>query len=359
MVLQLTGVANAILKNIKTIAGMNDPQTKITPVGYLRMLLENNAMVHVNNLPEVQAGKNVDIDVRYMQRGIESEVSDKDNCDTDVTPAWKSTKIGKPKYNKISIFISDEDMATYSLAADDPVQLGDKAVSVSRALYETVMTHVNALLQKIDGNLVAEQATKWGVNAATGNSNATQIKLTEDITMTDGIVKLVLDSETNEVNDQLLICGNGLVRAFDIYNSMKTGVDNKGFGALNLRTYADPKTTGSWGVNHFGVFAKGTVGFVDICKYRKNSGERGTSHFFTMPMPVLLNGQIIPIDFDCQLKYADCPVYDDNGDKVGDRGWLLTISKTYGLFNLPSDCFKAGDPLAGVNGSFHYVVNNA
>lgn len=357
MKLELTGVANAILKNISAIAGLNDPQLKVSPVGFLLMLLENNAMVNVNNLPELQAGKDVEIDVRYMQRGIESEVSSVDNCETDVTPSWKSTKIGRPYYNKITIFISDEDMASYSLAADNPASLGGKAPAISRALYETVMTHVGALLQKIDSTLVTAQASKWGVNAATGASTAQAISLTENISMNDGIVKLILDSETNEINDQILVCGNGAVRAFDIYNSLKTGTDKNGFGSLNLRAYSDPKTVAGWGANHFGVFAKGTIGFVDVCKFRTNAGERGSSHFFTIPMPVLLNGQIIPIEFDCQLKYSDCPVYGSDNQKIADRGWMLTISKTYGLFNLPSDAFKTGDPLAGVNGSFHYVVN--
>lgn len=250
-------------------------------------------------------------------------------------------------------------MRKYQLAATQPAALGGApaGAAISRALYETILTHINGLIQKIDRNLVTVQATKWGVNAAYGDSNAHPIALGAKADMHDGLVKLVLDSETNEVNDQLLICGNGLVRAFDIYNKMKQGVDNLGFGSQNLNTYSDPKTTAVWGANHFGVFAKGTVGFVDINKnVGTYAGDKGGSIFFQIPMPVLINGQVLPINFDCQLKYIDCPEFNDEDVKVGDRGYKLIISKTYGLFNMPSDSFRAGDPLAGVNGSFHYVA---
>ena len=63
---------------------------------------------------------------------------------------------------------------------------------------------------------------------------------------------------------------------------------------MGLNTYVDPKTATKWGANHFGVFAKGSIGFVP---YNKNvggyAGERGGSAYFTLPMPVqLANGEL-------------------------------------------------------------------
>ena len=109
MKLTLTGVAAAIMMNISAIAGLNDPQLKITPVGFLKMLLENNAMTEVNNLPDIQSGQKRQIDIKYLQRGIESEVTNTDDCDTPITPSWKTTTIGDALFNKVGIFISDED----------------------------------------------------------------------------------------------------------------------------------------------------------------------------------------------------------------------------------------------------------
>lgn len=357
MKLTLTGVAAAIMMNISAIAGLNDPQLKITPVGFLKMLLENNAMTDVNNIDDIRSGDDRTISLKYLQRGIESEVSNVDDCETPITPSWKTTNIGEPLFNKIGIFISDKDMRKYVTAASNPTALGDSAQKVSRALYETVLTHINALLQKIDGNLVAAQALKFGVNAAYGSASAQPIALGTKAKMDDGVVKLVLDAEANEVYDELLVCGNGLVRAFDVYNKLKSGTDANGFGALDLKAYSDPKTVSGWGANHFGVFAKGTIGFVDCPQYVGDyAGDKGSSYFFQIPMPLpLSDGSILPLMFDCQLKYIDCPSTDGQGNEQK-RGWKLIISKTYGLFNLPSDCFKSGDPLQGVNGSFHYVA---
>lgn len=358
MKLTLTGVAAAIMMNISAIAGLNDPQLKITPVGFLKMLLENNAMTEVNNLPDIQSGQKRQIDVKYLQRGIESEVSDTDDCDTPISPSWKTTTIGDALFNKVGIFISDEDMRKYVTAATEPTALGNSAQAVSRALYETVLSYVNALLQKIDGNLVAAQALKFGVNAAYGSATAQPIALGTKAKMDDGVVKLVLDAEANEIADELLICGNGLVRAFDVYNKLKSGTDAQGFGALDLKAYSDPKTAAGWGANHFGVFAKGTVGFVDVPQnVGIYAGEHGGSFFFQLPMPLpLSDGTILPLAFDCQLKYIDCPEKNGEGVTIAKRGWKLIISKTYGLFNLPNDAFKVGDPLRGVNGAFHYVA---
>lgn len=357
--MKLIGFAQALLINIALIAGLNDPQLKVSPAGFFKALLENNALTEVNNIEEIRGGgQDREVKVRYQQRGTEDEVTDRDDCESTVTPEWKETTIGKPLYSKIGIFISDEQMRKYELEATQTLQAGTPSAPLMRALYETILTHCNGLIQKIDRNLVSAQSSKWGMNAAYGTKDAQTVVLNEKASMTDGFVKVITDAQANEVNDQLIVVGNGLVNAFDVFNRYKTGVDGQGFGSLAFNTYNDPKTATTWGPNHFGVFAKGNVGFVDINKnVGSYAGERGGSLFFTIPVPVTLaNGELSSLVFDAQLKYKDCPIYNESGNKVADRGWLLILSKTYGLFNLPDDAFKEGDPLHGVNGSFHYIA---
>jgi hypothetical protein len=356
--MNLIGFVQALLLNISLIAGLNDPQLKVSPAGFLKALLENNALTQVNNIDAIRAGQEQDVKVRYQQRGTEDEVTDVDDCETNITPEWKEVNIGHPLYSKIGIFISDEQMRKYQLEATQTLAAGTPSAPLMRALYDTILTHTNALIQKIDRNLVAAQSTKWGANAAYGLSKAAQtIKLGEKASMTDGFIKIITDAQANEINDQLIVVGNGLVNAFDIYNRYKTGVDGQGFGSLAFNTYNDPKTATSWGLNHFGVFAKGNVGFVDFNKnVGSYAGERGGSLFFTLPIPTILaNGELSTLVFDAQLKYKDCPIY-EGGRKVADRGWILLLSKTYGLFNLPDDAFRNTDPLYGVNGSLHYIA---
>lgn len=355
--MNLIGFVQALLTNISLIAGSNDPQTKVTPVGFLKMLLENNAATQINNLDGLRSGQERTIKLRYMQRGLESEVTDIDDCDTPLTAEWQEAEIERPLFSKIGIFISDEQMRQYQEEATQTLAQGTPATPLMRALYETLVVKINGLIQKIDSNLVAAQATAWGVNAAYGTDTAQSIAFGEKATMNDGFVKLQLDAQANEVSDGLLICGNGKVNAYDIYQKQKLGTSADGIGALGLNTYYDPKTTTAWGADHFGAFVKGLVGFVDFNKnVGSYAGQKGESLFFTLPIPVQLSSEVSALTFDCQLKYQDCPVYDASGNKVADRGWKLIVSKSYGLFNAPSDMFATGDPLAGFNGSLHYVA---
>lgn len=354
MAITLTGFAQALIMNITLIAGMNDPQLKLTPTGFLKMLLANNATTQIRNIESLRSGMDRTIKLRYLQRGLESEVESEDNCDAKLSPSWKEAEISHPLYSKIGIFISDDEFRKYQDEAVQTLAAGTPSVAMMRGLYEVLLSKLIGLIGKIDDNIVTAQASKWGGNAAyaadsTNPTAAQTIKLGTTATLEDGIVKLQEDAMINEVNDKLLICGNGLVNRYDIYNRYKSGVDNAGFGKLLMEAYYDPRTISKWGKDYFGAFAKGTVGFVDFQKYvGPFAGEKGGSLFFTLPVPMEIDGQLSTIMFDCQLKYNDCPAEEHP------RGWILIVSKSYGLFNLPSDSFATTDVLNGVNGSFLY-----
>ena len=360
MIMNLIGFVNALLLNIGVIAGLNDPQYKVTPVGFLNMLLENPATTQISNLSQLQNGYDRTIKVRYLQRGLESSVTDKDDCDTPIGAVWKETEIGAPNYSKIGLFIPDSEFRKYQEEASKTLSVGTPAAPMMLGLYNLLLTQIQAMLQKIDGNLVSAQATKFGKNIVSGNTTPVNVNFSTTISQTDGITKILSDFAANEMVGTPILVGNGAVNNWQLAQSMKTGIDQGGFGASNLKYYNDFKTSTLWGANHFGVFSQGTIGLVD---YNKNvgpfAGEKGGSIFFTLPIPVqLANGTLTTFKFDAQLKYEDCPVYDDLGAKVADRGWKLIISKYYGLFNLPNDVFATGDPLEGVNGSFHYIGAN-
>lgn len=68
MPITLTGFAQATIKNLNLVAKQNDPQLKLTPTGFLRLLLENNAMVDINNIEELRKGLKRNIKLRYLQR---------------------------------------------------------------------------------------------------------------------------------------------------------------------------------------------------------------------------------------------------------------------------------------------------
>ena len=364
MPITLTGFAQATIKNLNLLAKQNDPQLKLTPTGFLKLLLENNAVTEINNIEELRKGLKRTIKLRYLQRGLESDVTDVDDCDTPLGADWKESEITSPLFSKIGIFISDDEMRQYQEEAIQTLALGDaQQAPLMRGFYEVLLTKLIGLIGKIDTNLIAAQASKWGKNAAYGSNSAQTLYLGKSADFNNGYVKLMEDAILNEVNDSLLICGNGLLTRYDIFHKLKTNPDSQGISALPLNAYYDPRTITGWGANHFGAFAKGTIGFVDWNAYvGAFAGEKGDSVFFTLPVPVELDGALSSLVFDCQLKYIDCPTYDGGGNLVQARGWKLLISKHYGLWNLPSNAFfhdsvgSNHDRLDGVTGAFHYIA---
>jgi len=351
------GVVQAFLANIGLISAENNPRHKITPAGMFRALMENPATIEIANLQRLKEGKDADIVVRYLQRSIESDTQDTDDCDVQPSVVWKESKVEKPFFTKKTIYIPDDEMAKYQNAATQPMIIGSEGARVMTGFYEVVLSQLNGIIQKINSNLLSSQTANWGVNTPYGSSAPQTINFSNTPTLDDGIVKLLLDYQANEGAGVPLVVGNGAVTAYDTLQALKVGVDSGGFGANQLNVYPDLGSISKWGANHFGLFMPGLVGFVD---YNRNTGAfagaKGSSIFFTMPVPVqLAGGAYSQLVFDCQLKYFDCPIKDEDGVVLAERGYALIVGKRYGLWNAPSDMFKAGDRLAGMNGSLHYV----
>jgi hypothetical protein len=351
----LIGVVNAILKNISAVAGLNDPQYKITPVGALKAVLENNAVAAVTNEAGLQRGLDRTIKVRAVKRGIESDVSTVNSCETTITPVFAEHEITATQYNQIGIFIDEATMRTFEEQAATGFQVG--GVTVPSILYEMILTKVNGLIQKIDRTILTAIEAGKGVNAVTGSDAAQTVNFSSTLTDDDGYVKLLTDAQTNEVNGDLILIGSGVLNNFDILNKLKTSADDNGFSAVNYGVYNDPKAASVWGANEFFAIQKGSIGMAD---WQKNggayAGERGGSFYFTVPVPVMLaNGELSSLVFDAQLKYVDCPTYDESNQLIADRGWILILSKSYGVYTAPKTLYAATDPLVNVNGIFHYI----
>jgi len=343
---------------ISLLAGINDPQYKVTPVGFLSMLLQNSTTANVTNLDALRNGWTRDVIIRYMQRGTDADVVDVPGCETNITAAWKETSIGEAMFNKIGIRIDDSLLRKLEETANQPVSLGTPAAQLNMALYQTILTNLNGLISTIDKNLLAAQAGKWGKNPVVASNTAQTINFTNEPTINDGIVKLLSDYQFSEISGTPQIVGSGIATKYDILQRFKRGFDSGGFGSNPINVFFDPFAQTAWGVNHFGVFVPGLTSFVDYLKYSGNfGGYKGGSYFFVLPVPAqLANGTLTTLWFDAQLKYIDCPQKDEEGDIIGEPGWIILISKYYGLFNSPNDLFKASDRLNGFNGSLHYIA---
>jgi hypothetical protein len=366
--MNLTGLAESFVKNISVLAKGNDPQYKVTPVGFLKALLENPVTYEISNLNEIRDGHEHELKIRYMQRGVESDVTDRDDCLTNITPAWKTMIINRQFLSKIGIGIPESEIRKWDSAASGKTSLG--GTEILNALYMTALVKINGLFQKIDANLLLAQDGNWGVNVNAGNNAPRTVNFSNTPNISDGIVKLHKDYQDNEMAEIPIIVGNGIVVSYNMLQSIKTGIDSGGFGAnQTYKLYNDSKSASVWGANHFGVFAPGFTGLIDFNKYVGGFRQDGNGSVkFLLPVPIVLaNGELSSLTLDAQLKYQDCNIYDDDNTLIAQEGWILLLSKSYGLFNSPSDMFKQtvpevpsvspeipGDRLEGVNGTFHY-----
>jgi hypothetical protein len=370
---QMRGVAEAIIRQISDVTGVNTPQYKVTPPGLLNLLLNNPAPISITNLAQVQAGHDRDIKLRYMRRGIPSEVTDEEGCDAGATAAYLETMVTHPLFRQISLYISNAELRKYYDDATAGIQLGQS--TIMSELYNRLVVKINGLIGAIDLALLNAVSTNWGVNAATGSATPVSINFStiNNVKLTDGIVRLIDQAAQNEIVGDLLMVGNGVANTFQIASMLQTSANVDGYQATKwqgFKWYNDPYSASVWGANHFGVIAQGSAGFVTWNKNEGDfSGSQGNSYFFTLPVPVVLaNGELTNLVFDVQLKELDCATTIDG--IVRDRGYILYVSKHFGLFTTPVDAYTAdvvdnssgtpvvtapGDRLQGTNGLLHYI----
>ena len=215
-------------------------------MGALKAVLENNAVAAVTNEAGLQRGLDRTIKVRAVKRGLESDVSTVNSCETTITPVFAEHEITATQYNQIGIFIDEATMRTFEEQAAAGFQVG--GVTVPSILYEMILTKVNGLIQKIDRTILTAIEAGKGINAVTGSAVAQTVNFSSTLTDDDGYVKLLTDAQTNEVNGDLILIGSGVLNNFDILNKLKTSADDNGFGAVNYGVYNDPKAGFSMGV---------------------------------------------------------------------------------------------------------------
>jgi len=367
------GYCPAILEHMKYVIGENAPETKITPSGFLKVLLEKGAQASPMGDPLTlsnEAGHIKDLRLKYYTRTEGSQISEIDNCDINLVPEYSEITIDSVATAKFGMHFSDETIARYCDEASRSVVLGGAPTPFMQEHLAGLMASMNGFVTAINSGLTS--SVVWGVNAVTGNNTAVTVNFNQDLTVddfTEGWTKVLNDYAFNEGMGRPIVVGSGLVNAAAIQarNGLMTNYaqmnNNAGFGAFDY--YHDIISASTWGANQFGVFQPGTFGLVQINKYTGfRAGQKGTSWFWNMPIPMDMPGAegLLPLfNIDFQMKYLDCPTTVIVGEEevTYQRGWSLIMSKEYALWQVPNDAYQATDRLTGVNGAFRYTATNA
>jgi len=372
------GFCPSILAQLSDITQCNTPAFKVTPAGFLQKLLEDKPSLQLLTLSDGN-GHQRDVRYKYKKRIVPSQTDTDDNCNINYIPAWLEAALATTNFRKVAFFIDDETMAKYCADASRTVMVGQPGTPLMQEFMTDVMNAVNGLVGGINQDLLTLQAIKFGRNVVTGLNTAQTVNIPKDATQYDlstGITKILADASENEFCGDISIVGSGIMNNFQIQQLVSCcnagGIDMSRF--TGFRFYHDLYAKTAWGTNQVGVFSQGSVGLIDIIRYQGfRAGDKGVSQFFTLPLPVLCpncNGGYDALEVDAQLKYFDCPQdieSECDGTVPINRGYALILSKTYGLFNVPSDAYQneaiysdcGTDRLSGNNGTLRYTITNS
>lgn len=357
------GFAPYLLKDLKALAGINYPGTKITPAGFLQFLLDTSNIQGAKLTNE--AGHQLTAKVKYLQRISPGLVAENDTCDIDFVAAYREADITAVRTAKIGFYMSNETVSKYMNESSNSATIGNPATSTIQQIVTQLAHTANAIIGKIDQRLLGD--VNWGKNVVYGDDAVHDLNINKDATVNDldsGYAKLLNDAYENEFFGQVSIVGSGFMNMLELAKSAnaisanQAGVDISRFTGYKWYPDLYAKSSTNWGGNDIGVFAPGSIHFVDFQRYVGfRAGRLANSTFFQITLDV--NGT--PMTFDAQLRELDCPtaildVYGQSGNYS--EGYVLYLKKTYGLFQIPDDAYSTSDRLTGVNGSIHYNVTN-
>jgi hypothetical protein len=234
-----------------------------------------------------------------------------------------------------------------------------------------IQSAANGILSALDKDLLNNLII--GTNTTTGSNVAKTINIDPDITqlsLGDGVTEILSDTVKNQfaTGTPYVVGYNLMLNYFHQqaakglqFNGLDTRIESNGFSF-----FPDQYVPGVLATNDIVVVSPGSVKLVEFNRFTGvYGGQKGADYFGTISLPLQLTiNKVIPVSFDYQLSYLPCPeATADVNDYYGTpltskRGWRLTLSKTAGLFQVPSDAYRTGDDLLGVNGVLRYSITN-
>jgi hypothetical protein len=372
------GYCEALLLHLDSIAGQNYPGQKVTIPGFLNMLVTSPD--RPTPLQDGYVGGHYrQVNVKYMPRTVVAQVSTSDSCGIDLQPAYKETTVSVNNVAQTGLWIADDTVRQYCEDASRTVAVGQPATQMMTEHLRGILHAMNGIYQKMENVLTTAMASSFGNHVATGTATAVTVNIEQDGNLNDlgtGLTKLLTDAAANEFCGTPMFVGalGSLMHAYSIQKNQNALAQAIGFDpsalAANFQFFASGQTGSTWGAQHVGMFAPGSVHLVERQdNVGSFAGQRGTSFFTTIVDPRTQcwtpNG-LGNIAFDLQVKYIDCPEDANNlpsgylnTESLTGRGYALYIKKRYGLFTTPKDAFDGGDRLAGSNGTLRYAMTNS
>lgn len=367
------GFVRGILLTEQQVFNGAAPSRKITPPGYLKMLLNNSTPNVVTTTIDPGNGTIREVTVKYRPRSTAGQSGTTDDCSISATPGYLETDIPGTNFRHIARFFDDATIARYEAEALQTVVAGRPVFQqgIMREIWDLIIDAANGLVADVNADLLTQQAATFGVNVTNSVNTAKTINFplsTATNPLDAGMTLLETDIQDNEIRvENSVIVGSGFISG--VYRQIQNNTQN--VNTVNYPSnapvyYWDPAAATLWGANEFGVFEKNSVLFININKFNGPMGGDKLSTFLTtinLPVNVTdsIGDSLQGLKFDMQIRYNDCPQELEIAGEptsVG-RGWIVDLMCNAIQFNIPADAYDAGDRLAGNNGTLRYLATNS
>jgi len=344
------------------------PGYKLDPQGFLNLLQSQNKpqVLTLNNA----AGHRNTVQVSYKQRFTKDFTDTSKSCDVTSVLARQEASVDLSSTRQIAIYLADETVAQFEDEASRTVAVGQPAGEIAAELLDNILHAANAILQGVNDDLLTLAVAAIGKNRVTGSAASKTVNFplnTTNLPLNAGMNEILSDYKINGGKGRPQIIGSGLLHNFMLMQGAKSfdqsGLDTK-IQAAGADFYHDLSAANILGSNQVITYEPNAVLIVEYMEYTgfKAGVKPGASVFGTIALPMAVGMEVVPVMFDWQLKYSDCPVSLTDqyyGTTLNlQKGYNFILSKQCGLFTIPADAYRGTDPLSGNRGSLRYTITN-
>lgn len=312
---------------------------KRSKLGYLEAINSPLNMNMQTQIPVQNGSKKRIVEVRWMQRTIESQVftEESGNCSTDNYDDFNSELFEVDKYVEYKFGLNFSEFKEVCEGRGNFIQ-------------DALEKSYDAMARVINKECLTEQATELGINLRTGVSTATSIDVFPAATGAPNAAALQTLMSDFEVENEMT--GTPIwIGAGNIYKYWKTleqaCCNDAGVNMLDLSNslgyapFTDTTMKTIFNANEFLVLEQGAVQFVPFNDY---VGEDVTSSGTSVARGTITDAKT-GLTYDIKVMQDDC---NDN--------WTVIVKLNYGIWFQPLDAYQVDDHLRGTRGSLLYVA---
>lgn len=335
-----TGLCVAIQESLNNILGGKSPSFKRTQVGYLQAITSPQNTAGVTMIPIPTNGKNRKVRITYIQRGTASDLSsvEESDCEAEVFPQPLEDEIEVTKMLRTKWFGFNEDDMRKICQADSDFR------------GEVMNSKIDAFMVELNKKLIALQAANFGEfnpNIAYGLPKDVALINSAGTAMNYiGEAQMEAAFQAIDATEKPIVIGAGNL---NLYAKMAqigccNDLGQNLSGAGNMDFFYDRFVDSILGANHFIGLVPGYVQLLTWNKYVDSYRKSVPNQYVHDTIVDPFTG----IKLDMKWKYDDC-----------DEQYKVMLKLYYDLWFIPTDSFKAGDELEGVNFTLHFKATQA